>query len=301
VVRKPGEEIGAGGPRDQQVANARRVSRGRLSWGASPAARRQGSVVPCAVEGSWSHGNCPGFVLGLQSLGSAEHSCEDSSVDSLFQSRETYWLTRFVILRLLGIVYVVAFLVAVNQLIPLIGSDGITPAGAFLPRFEQSIGSPAEAFFRLPSLFWFNCSDTMLRVIPWIGLILSCAVAAGFANSIILAVLWVLYLSIVHVGQDWYGFGWEIQLTETGFLAIFLVPLLDARPFPARPPPYVVIVLFRWLIVRIMLGAALINLRGDTSWTDLTALNYFFEPAHGLLPLSAAWGARLRRVVHLLR
>ncbi len=198
-------------------------------------------------------------------------------MDFSFRSRETYWLTRFVILRLLGFVYVMGFLAAVNQLVPLIGSDGITPVNLFLPRVADSVGSRFQGFFTLPSLFWFDCSDTMLRVVSWIGLILACAVAAGFANSIMLAVLWVLYMSIVHVGQDWYSFGWEIQILETGFLAIFLVPLLDARPFPARAPPYVVIVLFRWLIFRIMLGAGLIKLRGDPSWTDLTALNYFFE------------------------
>ena len=38
------------------------------------------------------------------------------------------------------------------------------------------------------------------------------------------ALLWVLYLSIVNVGQIWYGFGWESLLLETGFLAIFLGP-----------------------------------------------------------------------------
>jgi hypothetical protein len=81
----------------------------------------------------------------------------------------------------------------------------------------------------------------------------------------------------VHVGQDWYGYGWEIQMLETGFLAIFLSPLLDPRPFPARAPPLPVILLFRWLIVRIMLGSALIKLRGDSCWTDLTALYYHFE------------------------
>ena len=44
--------------------------------------------------------------------------------------------------------------------------------------------------------------------------------------------LWALYMSFVHVGQVFYGYGWEIQLLETGFLAIFLCPLLDSRPFP---------------------------------------------------------------------
>ena len=35
-------------------------------------------------------------------------------------------------------------------------------------------------------------------------------------------VLWALYLSIVNVGQTFYGFGWETLLLEAGFLAIFL-------------------------------------------------------------------------------
>jgi hypothetical protein len=100
---------------------------------------------------------------------------------------------------------------------------------------------------------------------------------AGFANSLILAVLWFLYLSFVHVGQEWYGFGWEIQLTETGFLAIFLCPLIDMRPFPGTAPPMPVIYLFRWLTFRIMLGAGLIKLRGDSMWHDSTALFYHFE------------------------
>jgi hypothetical protein len=207
-------------------------------------------------------------------------------VDFSFRSRETYWLTRFVILRLLGAIYVVAFLAAVNQLIPLVGSGGLTPAALYFHAVAAHLGSSWGGFCALPSLFWIDCSDTMLRAAPWIGLILACAVAAGFANSILLFILWALYLSIVHVGGDWYGFGWETQLTETGFLAIFLVPLLDARPFPARPPPYVVIVLFRWLIFRIMLGAGLIKWRGDAWWRDGTALHYFFQAEPIPNPLS---------------
>ncbi len=117
----------------------------------------------------------------------------------------------------------------------------------------------------------------MLQFAAWAGFALSCVVAGGYANALVMAVLWALYMSVVHVGQDWYGYGWEIQLLETGFLAIFLCPLLDGRPFPKREPPRLVIWLFRWLIFRIMLGAALIKLRGDSVWRDLTALNYHFE------------------------
>jgi hypothetical protein len=189
----------------------------------------------------------------------------------------TYWLTRFMILRLLGIIYAVAFLVAINQIVPLIGANGLLPVGNYLAQVTAALGSTAAGFVRLPSLFWFGHSDTMLLTVAWIGFIFSCVVVAGYANAPLLGILWFLYMSIVHVGQDWYGYGWEIQLTETGFLAIFLCPLLEMRPFPRRAPPMPIIVLFRWLTFRIMLGAGMIKYRGDKIWRDATALYYYFE------------------------
>lgn len=198
-------------------------------------------------------------------------------VSSSQRPADSYWLTRFVLLRLLGFVYAVAFLAAARQIVPLIGSHGLLPLDLFISQVRTALGSDAAGFFRLPSLFWLGHSDAVLQLVAWTGFVLSCVVLAGYANGIVMIVLWVLYMSIVHLGQDWYGYGWEIQPLETGFLAIFFCPLLDGRPFPKREPPVVVIWLFRWLIFRIMLGAALIKLRGDDCWRDLTALYYHFE------------------------
>jgi hypothetical protein len=191
--------------------------------------------------------------------------------------KPSYWLTRFMILRLLGLVYAVAFLVAINQIVPLIGANGLIPLQVFLKNAGSALGSAGAGFVRLPSVFWFWHSDAALLTVSWLGFILSLMVAAGFCNAPLLGVLWFLYMSIVHAGQDWYGYGWEIQLTETGFLAIFLCPLLDMRPFPRRPPPLPVIVLFRWLVFRVMFGAGLIKVRGDAAWRNGTALYHFFE------------------------
>ena len=47
---------------------------------------------------------------------------------------ESYWLTRLVILRLLGCIYAVAFLTAARQILPLIGSHGLLPLDLFLDR-----------------------------------------------------------------------------------------------------------------------------------------------------------------------
>jgi hypothetical protein len=210
--------------------------------------------------------------------------------------RVTFWLTRFLILRLLGVVYAVAFLVAANQILSLIGSHGLLPLGLFLDRVRAGLGSSAAGFCRLPSLFWLTHSDAALVTTAWVGFVLSCVVLAGYANSILLAILWFLYMSFVHVGQDWYGYGWEIQLLETGFLAIFLCPLLDGRPFPKREPPAVILWLFRWLIFRMMLGAGLIKIRGDPAWRDWTALYYHFETQPLPNPLSR-WFHFLPRVL----
>ena len=196
-----------------------------------------------------------------------------------------YRLTRFVLLRLLGLVYAVAFLAAARQLIPLIGAHGLLPIGLFLQRVSGYYG-PAGAFWHLPSVFWFNHSDPFLMVVAWTGVSLSLLVTAGFANGPIMAVLWMLYMSIVHVGQDWYSYGWESQLLETGFLGIFLCPWWDARPFSEKTVPVPVVWLFRWLIFRIMLGAGLIKLRGDVVWRDFTALYYHFETQPLPNPLS---------------
>ena len=179
----------------------------------------------------------------------------------------------------MGFIYLIAFYVAANQLVPLVGENGLTPATQFFHAVEASpeYGSAFWGFISFPSIFWFDDSDGMLRVVPWIGVVLACVVLCGYANSIIMGVLWFLYLSILPVGQNWWGYGWEIQVCETGLLFIFLCPLLDPRPFPSRAPPVQIIFLFRWLIVRIMLGSALIKLRGDSCWRDLTALYYHFE------------------------
>jgi hypothetical protein len=201
----------------------------------------------------------------------------DNLLEEFFARGNSYWLTRFIILRLLGFVYAVAFLVAAQQLVPLVGEHGLTPASHFFERVQAHFGSRSAAALQLPSLFWFGISDQGLAIFAWVGFGLSLIVLGGFANAILLGILWAMYMSIIHVGQIWYGYGWETQLLETGFLSIFLCPLLDGRPFPNCRPPLLVIWLFRWLGFRIMIGAGLIKLRGDPCWRDLTCLYYHYE------------------------
>ena len=191
----------------------------------------------------------------------------------------------FVFLRALGLIYAVAFLMLINDVIPLIGKEGLLPAELFLERIHSHLGDWEHAFWEIPSLFHFACSDDLLLLWSWVGFVLSLCVVFGLANIPILLSLWFLYFSFVSVGQRWFSFGWESQLLETGLLAVFLVPFFDPRPFKSRSPK-IIHILGGWLIARIMFGAGLIKIRGDECWRDLTCLNYHFETQPVPNPLS---------------
>src|SRR3954465_5795204 len=105
----------------------------------------------------------------------------------------SYWITRFMILRFLGLVYAIAFAVAINQLIPLIRSNGLLPLNNYLELITGALGSKSAGFWGLPSVFLFWHSDAALLTVAWIGFILSCLVLSGYANAIILSVTWFLY------------------------------------------------------------------------------------------------------------
>ncbi|MGE5185461.1 MAG: lipase maturation factor family protein [Acidobacteriota bacterium] len=199
-----------------------------------------------------------------------------------------YVLTRWLVLRLLGVVYVFAFLGILFQALPLIGSHGLTPASAVVEH---------ATFWQLPSVFVWDCSDTALMAWAYVGLALSIALVAGYANLPSLLVLWLIYGSYERVGQLWWGFGWEIQIVETTLLAAFLAHPWDPRPLRAPAPTTTSIVLMRWLVFRIMLGAGLIKLRGDSCWTELTCLDGHFETQPIPNPLSP-WFHHLPHAVH---
>jgi hypothetical protein len=179
-----------------------------------------------------------------------------------------YWLARLVLQRAIGLIYLIAFLVALHQFRPLLGEHGLLPVPRYLARLR---------FVQAPSLFHFKYSDRLLSAVCGCGAALAAVAMVGLPDSwplpatmLLWAVLWALYLSIVNVGQVFYSFGWETLLLEAGFLAIFLGPAWSA-------PPTLLIWLFRWLLFRLEFGAGLIKLRGDPCWRDLTCLYYHHE------------------------
>ena len=204
---------------------------------------------------------------------------------SWWKDGSSFLLVRTGVLRLLGLVYFVAFVSAMRQAPALIGEHGLLPARTWLDFAARASGSRFEAFVRLPSIFWIDASDGTIVAACALGALLSLAVMAGVTNGGVMLVLWLLQLSLHSIGQIFWGYGWEIQLLETGMLGALLCPMRGWRPF-ASAPPTSTIWLLRWLVVRIMLGAGLIKLRGDPCWRDLTCLVYHYETQPNPSPVS---------------
>jgi hypothetical protein len=210
----------------------------------------------------------------------------------------TFLLVRTAVLRLLGLVYFVAFASAATQAPALIGERGLLPARFWLDDLTRYAGSRLGAFFYAPSVFWLDASDGALVGACVAGAALALAVMAGVTNAAVMLALWALQLSLHSVGQVFWGYGWEIQLLETGVLAALLCPLRTFGPFAGPPPPATAVWLLRWLVVRIMLGAGLIKLRGDPCWRDLTCLVYHYETQP--VPSPVSWLLhQLPRGVHV--
>ncbi len=199
-----------------------------------------------------------------------------------------YELARLILQRGVAGVYLVAFISSAAQFPALLGERGLLPVPRYLARIRRPPG---------PTLFSWRYSDALLRLVSFTGAAIAAILVLGLPQlgppwlpMLAFVALWLLYMSIVNVGQVFYGFGWEILLLEAGFMAAFLGS-------DAVPAPVAIIWLFRWLVFRLEFGAGMIKMRGDSCWRDLTALYYHHETQPMPNPLSW-WFHHLPRPLH---
>jgi hypothetical protein len=190
----------------------------------------------------------------------------------------------------------VAFASLAVQVTGLVGERGLLPAGPFLDWAHSIYGR--GAYRLLPTVFWLGAGDTPLRLAAWAGVALSALLIAGVAPMAVLAILWVLYLSLTVAGQDFLSFQWDALLLEAGLLATLWAPLGWRSGREETPPP----ALARWLLVFLLfklmfLSGATKLLSGDPTWRHLTALDYHFQ-TQPLPPWTAWYAHHLPRFVH---
>lgn len=187
-----------------------------------------------------------------------------------------YRLVSALFLRLLGVIYLIAFYSIATQILGLVGSEGIRPIADQLAALY-----PLEitTVLRKPTLFWLNAGDAVLQAAAWTGCVAALLIILGRWQRTALVAAYVLYLSIYQACQPFLNFQWDGLLLESGFLAIFLTP--HSR---------VVVLLFRWLLFRLRFMSGLSKLTfGDPTWPGLTALDYYFHVQP--LPTPLAWYA----------
>jgi hypothetical protein len=193
---------------------------------------------------------------------------------------EGYEFARQVLQRGIAGIFVIAFLSSAAQFPALLGDHGLLPVRAYL--------STAYAR-RSPTLFrrW-RYTDARVRALSFGAVVVAASLVAGlpqlagpWLDLIAFLCLWLVYLSIVSVGQTFYSFGWESLLLEAGFMAAFLGS-------DSVAPPVLIIWLIRWLVFRLEFGAGMIKLRGDRAWRDLTAMFYHHQTQPMPNPLSRA-------------
>src|ERR1051325_1889485 len=116
------------------------------------------SVRPCAgMRKDRSGGRIVTFIRGLPVMLDAHG----------------YWLTRLVFKTGLGLVYLTAFIVALNQFRPLLGERGLLPVPAFVKQVS---------FSQTPSLFFFWPKDAAFAAAAWLGIAFACLAISGLAD-----------------------------------------------------------------------------------------------------------------------
>lgn len=199
----------------------------------------------------------------------------------------TYVLAAWLFLRLLGLVYLAAFVSLALQIKGLVGSQGILPACEFLAR-QRSAGF--ARFWQTPTLCWLSSRDGFLSGLAWGGAALSLLLIIGLAPIPVLLLLWLCYLSLFTVCRLFLSYQWDTLLLETGFLAIFIAPTDWLPRLPHAAPSPLAIWLFWWLLFRLMFFSGVVKWRSrDPTWRNLTALSFHYETQP--LPTPLAWHA----------
>jgi lipase maturation factor 1 len=181
-------------------------------------------------------------------------------------------------LRLLAAIYLIAFSSLAVQIAGLIGVHGILPLGGYLAAVSKTLGM--RGYWEMPTIFWLAHGNWFLKAAcvagAAIAILLLTGILKGFWERLLLAGLYLLYLSLDIAGQDFLSFQWDSLLLETGFLAIFL----GNSKF--------IILLFRWLLFRLMFLSGVVKLTShDPVWRDWTALAYHYMTQP--LPTPLAW------------
>jgi len=184
----------------------------------------------------------------------------------------TFAGSRWLFLRLLGAIYLIAFVSLAVQITGLVGEHGLLP----------------------------SASDASLLARAWAGAAAAALLMAGLVPVASTAACWALYLSLSIAGEEFLQFQWDALLLETGLLAVLYAPALWRSRLGTDPEPPAAVRWVLWFLafkLTFLSGVTKI-LSGDRTWADWTALTYHYETQP--IPAWTSWYMhQLPRSMHL--
>ena len=191
--------------------------------------------------------------------------------------------SRWLFLRILGLIFLSAFLSLVPQILGLVGSRGILPAKDLIATLKAE-ASPLSRVLAAPSLLLLGDGDGAIVALAWAGVVASLLLFLNVAPRICLALATLLFLSFLAIAQDFASYQSDGMLMEAGLAALFLAPP-GLRPglAPAHPPLPLARAFLIWEWFRIYFESGVAKLgSGEPEWRHLTALDHYYE--YGPLP-----------------
>lgn len=184
---------------------------------------------------------------------------------------------RWIFLRILGLIFLSAFLSLLFQINGLIGPRGLLPAREYLADLAAHFG--AARFWYAPTLLWLANGHFALQLLCWLGLAASLLLVLNRWPRWAIAAAEALFLSFVVAARDFSAYQSDGMLLAAGLIAWFFSPP-GRRPGLGRdhPPTPASLFLLQWLWFRIYFESGLAKLLGgDPQWRHFTALDAYYQ------------------------
>lgn len=196
-----------------------------------------------------------------------------------FDPEAGYLWPRWLVLRGVGLVYVIIFAGILQEGRALVGPRGLVNIADYCAFAEQVLPNVFVRVLRVPSLFLISSGPLAVAALQWCGLAAAIALVLNLWPRLALFACWAILLSFVGVWREFSSTLNDPLMLETALLCIPFAPA-GLRPGlgAASPPRPITVLMMRWLIIRIMLTAGLIKMFGsDPGWRDFTFMERMYE------------------------
>jgi len=204
-----------------------------------------------------------------------------------FGNETSYLWPRWIVLRGVGLVFVVIFAGILQEGSGLVGPHGLRPVADYCAQAESMLPGVVERILRVPSLFLVSSHLATVVTLEWCGLAAAVALVLNLWPRLALFACWAIFLSFVAVWQEFASTLNDPLILETTLLCIPFAPS-GVRPGlgVASPPWPITVFMMRWLVVRVMLTAGIAKMiGGDARWLNFTFMEdmYVTSPAPTVL------------------